>query len=77
MCFIVVNMTLSVPEDLYKEMQLHSELRWSEVAREAFEKKVKELHFVDFLLKNSEFTEDEAEKVGHKIKHEMAKRFLR
>lgn len=27
------------------------------------------------LVKNSTFTEEDAEEIGHKIKHEMAKRF--
>jgi len=73
----VTNMTLSIPEGLYKEMQLHSELRWSEVARDAFEKKVRELHWVDHVLERSELTEEDAEEIGHKIKNQMAKRFLK
>ena len=73
----MTNMTLSVPEELYKEMQLHSELRWSEVAREAFEKKVKELHWIDSVLERSDLTENDAEEIGHKIKNEIAKRFLK
>ncbi|MEW6748585.1 MAG: hypothetical protein AB1295_02680 [Candidatus Micrarchaeota archaeon] len=28
-------------------------------------------------LKKSELTEEDAERIGHKIKHEMAKRFLK
>ena len=33
-------MTLSVPTELHKEMNAHSEIKWSDVARQAFEKKV-------------------------------------
>jgi len=71
----MVNMTLSIPEELHKEMQVHSEIKWSEIARQAFEKRVKELHYVDELLRNSEFTEEDAERIGHKIKGEIRKRF--
>lgn len=71
----MTNMTLSVPENLYKEMQRHSEIRWSEVARQAFEIKVKELNWMDEILKRSELSEEDAERIGHKIKHEIAKRF--
>ena len=73
----MTNMTLSIPETLYKEMQIHSEIRWSEVARQAFELKIKELHWMDEVLKRSELTEEDAERIGHKIKHEIAKRFLK
>jgi len=31
----MTNMTLSVPEELYKIMKKHSEIKWSEVARQA------------------------------------------
>jgi hypothetical protein len=71
----MVNMTLSVPDDLYKEMMAHSELKWSDVARQAFEKKVRELHWVDEVLKNSQVTEEDAERIGHDVKAKMRKRF--
>ena len=71
----MANMTLSVPKDLHKEMDSHPEIKWSEVARQAFDKKVKELHWMDTLLVKSELTESEAEEIGHKIKKEMRKRF--
>ena len=36
----MANLTLSIPAELHKEMKRHSELKWSEVARQAFEMKV-------------------------------------
>ena len=69
------NMTLSIPGELHQEMNFHSEIKWSDVARQAFEKKVKELHWMDKLLEKSTLTEKDAEEIGHKIKHEMRKRF--
>lgn len=68
-------MTLSLPEELRKEMTAHSEIKWSDIARRAFEKKVKELHWMDRLLEKSTFTQREAEEIGHQIKHEIRKRF--
>ena len=72
---IMANMTLSVPEELHQEMSAHSEIKWSDVARKAFEKKVLELHWMDKLLEKSTLTEKDAEKLGHTIKHEIRKRF--
>lgn len=71
----MANMTLSIPEELHKEMMAHPELRWSEIARQAFEKKIKELHWMDHVLRNSKMTEKDAEEIGHKIKSEIRKRF--
>lgn len=34
-----------------------------------------ELHWIDILLEKSELTDEDAERIGHKIKHEMRKRF--
>ena len=70
-------MTLSIPEEIHKEMAVHSEIKWSDVARTAFEKKIKELHWTDKLLERSTMTEKDAEKIGHKIKHQIRKRFSR
>ncbi|MBU2100162.1 hypothetical protein KKB11_02940 [Candidatus Micrarchaeota archaeon] len=64
-----------MPNPLKERMKKHSEVRWSEIAREAFEKRVEELEWMDKVLKNSEFTEDDAEEIGHKIKSEIWKRF--
>ena len=68
-------MTLSIQIELHKEMLQHSEIKWSDIARQAFEKKIKELHWIDALLENSELSEEDAERIGHKIKHEIRKRF--
>jgi hypothetical protein len=37
------NLTLSVPDELHERMRKHPEIKWSEVARQAFEEKVEKL----------------------------------
>ncbi len=69
------NMTLSIPEDLHKELAAHSEIKWSDIARQAFEKKIQELHWMDKILQKSTLTEKDADEIGHKIKGEIFKRF--
>jgi len=71
----MTNMTLSIPELIHKEMMVHSEIKWSDVARQAFEKKIKELHWMDRLLEKSTLTEKDAQEIGHKIKQGISKRF--
>jgi len=69
------NMTLAIPDPLRKKMKKHTEVRWSEVAREAFEKRVEELEWMAKVLKNSRLSEKDAEETGHKIKAEIWNRF--
>ena len=33
--YVMPNITLSIPEELYRKMKKHPEVRWSEVARKA------------------------------------------
>jgi len=43
------NITLSIPAELYAWMNSHPEYKWSEVARQAFRKKMKEAELVEDL----------------------------
>ena len=70
----MANMTLTIPEEMYKEMKKHNELKWSDIARQAFKKKLQEIKWMDKILLKSKMTEDDAEIIGHKIKHEIRKR---
>ncbi len=69
------NMTLSIPEELHKKMKRHTELKWSDVARQAFEKKVDEVEFMEKVLSKSKLEERDSERIGNEIKSKMNKRF--
>ena len=71
----MTNMTLSVPEELHQKMMQHPEFKWSEIARQAFEKKITETEIMGKILSKSELTEKDAEEIGNKIKKEIRKRF--
>lgn len=73
----MVNMTLSIPEEVHKRMERHTELKWSDIARKAFERKLEEIEFMEKVLSKSKLTEEDAEKIGHKIKAEIRKRFAK
>jgi len=66
-------MTLAIPEDLHKIMKKHSEIKWSEVARQAIWTQARKLELMDNLLSKSEFTEKDALILGRKIKQGIAK----
>jgi len=69
------NMTLAIPDELRQKMLKHKEIRWSSIARETFEERLRELEFMDKILKNSGLSEADAEEIGHGIKAEIRKRF--
>jgi hypothetical protein len=69
----MTNMTLAIPEDLHKIMKKHSEIKWSEVARQAIWTQARKLELMDNLLAKSEFTEKDALTLGRKIKQGIAK----
>ena len=70
----MVSMTLSIPKEMKKEMELYTEINWSAVAREAIRRKLRVLREMDELLKNSELTEEDAIFFGKKISRKVAKR---
>lgn len=71
----MANMTLAIPDDLHERISNHKEIRWSNIARQSFEQRLKELELMDKILKNSRLEEADAEEIGQKIKTEIRKRF--
>ena len=69
------NITLSVSEELHRKMRNFPKVKWSAVAREAIEREVEKLELLDKILSKSKLTEEDAERIGHKIKHQMSERF--
>ena len=68
------NMTLSLDEETYRFLQAHKSVNWSEVARDAFRRKARELHMWNDVLAASQLTEGEAVKAGRDAKAAIAKR---
>ena len=71
----MVNITLSVPEELKNKMERFRIINWSEVAREAFVEKMKQLEILESFSKQSELTEEDALRLGRKVNKELAKRY--
>ena len=68
----MTNMTLAVPEDLYRIMEKHKEIKWSEVARQAIWDKARKIELMDKILSKSKLTEKDALELGRKIKEGIA-----
>ena len=72
----MANMTLAIPDQLHKKMKVFSEIRWSEIARKAFEERVADLEAMDRLASKSRLSAKDAALLATKIKKGAARRFL-
>ena len=59
--------TLSVPEDLKRDMDESKEINWSEVARAAIKTKISKLKILKTISAKSKLTEKDALELGRKI----------
>lgn len=69
--------TLSVPEDLKRDMDESKEINWSEVARTAIRSKVSQLKILKTISAKSKLTEKEALELGRKINESLHKDLTR
>ena len=73
----MTSVTLTISDDIKAELKKFSWINWSEVAREAFIKKLKRdeaFKRFDEILENSEMTDELASKFGDELKKRVAKR---
>lgn len=61
------NLTVTVEDDLWKEMKKHSEIRWSAVMKEAAREKLEALTVLKKLVSKTSISEKEIEKFALKL----------
>ena len=71
----MVNITLSIPNELHKLVKKHSEIKWSEIARRAMWIEARKLDLMDNLTAKSKLTEKDIEELDHKIKAGLLERY--
>ena len=71
----MVNITLSIPNELHELVKKHSEIKWSEIARRAMWIEARKLDLMDNLTSKSKLTEKDIEELDHKIKAGLLKRY--
>ncbi|RMF90566.1 MAG: hypothetical protein D6733_03385 [Methanobacteriota archaeon] len=72
----MANITLSVPDDLHQKMKRHSEIKWSEVARRAIEKKIRDLELLEELTSKSQLTEKDVAEISERINKGLADKLI-
>ena len=68
--------TLSIPEELKKEMDKSKFINWSAVAREAIREKASQLRILNSIASKSKLTDKDAIEIGREIKKSMHKRYV-
>ncbi|MFH1445143.1 MAG: hypothetical protein ABIF08_01535, partial [Nanoarchaeota archaeon] len=63
----MATLTLAVPEDLKQKMEAFPEMNWSEIARQAFIEKIKDLEFLKKFKEKSKVTEQDAIRLGREL----------
>ena len=70
----MVNVTLSISEDVKMEMEMFPEINWSEIARAAIKKRIMILKKIKEFSRDSELTEEDAIEIGRKVKESLTKK---
>ena len=73
----MTNLTLSVPEEIRKKMEKFAWLNWSEIAREAFLKRMRELEILEKIeqdFKKSNLTDEDCIKLGRKLREDLLRK---
>ena len=63
----MANMTIAIPDELHARMKEMGEVRWSEVARTAFENKLRDYEIIDAFAKRSDFTQKDIDEFAELI----------
>ncbi len=69
----MTNVTLALPEMVHERMKAHTEIRWSEVVRQAIVQKMDLLDAMNTIAKKSKLTKSDIEELSKKIKSETFK----
>ena len=73
----MTTMTLAVPSELKNKMDTFPEMNWSEVARQAFIQRVRDLEFLKKFKEDSTLTEEDALRMGDELNKKLAKRYIK
>lgn len=71
---IMVNITLSVPAEMKKEMDKFPEMDWSEVARQAIREKLKDLKSMEEVRLRGPLADDDPIGYGRRFGRALARR---
>lgn len=69
----MVNITITVPENLKDELKKHKEVNWSAVVRKAMEEHLRKLHIAESIGTKSKLTQKDIDELDKIVKKGIAK----
>jgi len=69
----MVNITLSVSEELKKRLQKYDEVNWSAVTRRALEEHLNKMEIAEKIASKGKLTRKDADEISKLIKRDIAK----
>ena len=70
----MTDIIFSLSKDLVERMKKYPEINWEKVAQSAVEKYLEKLEIADQIAAKSNFTLEDAEKIGDEVKQKMWER---
>ena len=68
------NITLTIPEELKKELRKHEEVNWSAVIRKALQEHLRRIRIAETIANRSKLTKKDADEIARKIDASIAKK---
>lgn len=69
----MVNITLTIPEDLRDMLKKHREVNWSAVIRKALQEHLRKVKIAEEIASKSKLTQKDVWEIEKKVKREIAK----
>ena len=69
----MVNITLTIPEELKAKLSKHKEVNWSAVIRRELEEHLKRIEIVEAIVQKSKLTKKDVEEIARKVDSAVAK----
>ena len=65
------NINLALDKETARWVRAHPDIRWSEVARQAIRRKIRELHALDVAFSNSKLDRTDIERLSQNVKERL------
>ncbi len=73
----MATLTLTIPEDLKKDIEEQTLINWEEIAREAIRQKMAQLRILNVIAAKSKLTQRDALELGRKVRAGIHKRHIK
>ena len=71
----MTNITVTLPDELKKELKKHKEVNWSAVIRKAIFEHLRNVRIAEAIAQKSKLTKKDADEISRMMKKELAEEF--